>query len=62
LKLSNGDRIRQIRISLNLTQYELSLLLGLTVDLIERWESGEYCSVNYLKMVEDLAEILQYPN
>jgi transcriptional regulator with XRE-family HTH domain len=63
MKQSNGDKIRQIRLSMNLTQVELANLMGLARRTIQRWESGEHpCKSAFVQLVEALAAKMRQPN
>ena len=37
-----GKEIKQLRLTLNLTQVELAEMLNINVDTISRWEGGKF--------------------
>jgi transcriptional regulator with XRE-family HTH domain len=51
-----GDRIRKLRVALNMTQAELAAKLNLTDKAISKWESGE--GDPNIDVLPDLAELL----
>lgn len=54
----DGDRIKQYRESLGLTQLYISTSLGVTVDTVSRWENNRSPNIK-LENAEKLAEILE---
>nr|WP_320010705.1 helix-turn-helix transcriptional regulator [uncultured Desulfobulbus sp.] len=56
----NGEKIRQAREELGLTQLYLATVVGVTTDTISRWENRRYPSIK-LENAKKLAEALELP-
>lgn len=55
--MSNGQKLRQLRIDASWTQEKLSELLHVNKRTVQRWESGErHCPDLVVMLVERLAE------
>ncbi|MDY6785873.1 MAG: helix-turn-helix transcriptional regulator [Cyanobacteriota bacterium] len=54
-----GEKIKQRRRSLNLTQQQVADRLGVTVTTVKNWEAGRYIPKLYLEQAKALCDLLR---
>ncbi len=57
---SLGEKLKQRRESLNVTQRQIALELGVTVTTVQNWEAGRHIPKLYPKQMKVLCELLQF--
>ncbi len=56
---SVGEKLKQRRKSLNLTQQQVADALGVTVTTVKNWEAGRYIPKLYLEQTKALSDFLK---
>ncbi|MBE9042391.1 helix-turn-helix transcriptional regulator [Oscillatoriales cyanobacterium LEGE 11467] len=56
---SVGEKLKQRRKSLNLTQQQVADALGVTVTTVKNWEAGRYIPKLYLEQTKALCDFLK---
>ncbi|MDY6940764.1 MAG: helix-turn-helix transcriptional regulator [Cyanobacteriota bacterium] len=54
-----GEKLKQRRKSLNLTQQQVSDALNVTVTTVKNWEAGRYIPRLYLEQTKALCDLLK---
>ena len=56
---SLGEKLKQRRESLNVTQRQIALELGVTVTTVKNWEAGRHIPKLYLEQTKALCDLLK---
>jgi putative transcriptional regulator len=57
---SLGEKLKQRRESLNLTQREVAAEVGVTIITVQNWEAGRHIPKLYPKQMKALCDILKF--
>ncbi len=57
---SLGEKLKQRRESLNLTQRKIAMELGITVTTVQNWEAGRHIPKLYPAQMKALCDLLKF--